>query len=115
MPNQPATPNRAVRIDDETWADLGAAAEAAGTDRSTVLRELAQWWLRRPGAKCRPGRTGQPEMWGRRGDRRRETSRDEPRPAATAAPLLSSGKTTSRDEPLSAATNWIGLENRYGW
>ncbi len=54
MPNQPATPNRAVRIDDETWADLGAAAEAAGTDRSTVLRELAQWWLRRPGAKMPP-------------------------------------------------------------
>jgi hypothetical protein len=51
MPNQPATPNRAVRIDDETWADLGTAAEESGTDRSAILRQLAQWWLRRPGAK----------------------------------------------------------------
>jgi hypothetical protein len=57
MPNQPATPNRAVRIDDETWAELGAAADAAGIDRSTVLRELARWWLRRPGAKL-PSRPG---------------------------------------------------------
>jgi hypothetical protein len=57
MPNQPATPNRAVRIDDETWTELGAAAEAIGEDRSSVLRQLAQWWLRRPGAKLpeRPG------------------------------------------------------------
>jgi hypothetical protein len=51
MPNQPATPNRAVRIDDETWAALGAAALAADTDRSAILRQLAQWWLRWPGAK----------------------------------------------------------------
>jgi hypothetical protein len=51
MPNQPATPQRAVRIDDETWEDLGAAAASAGTDRSAILRQLAHWWLRRPGAK----------------------------------------------------------------
>ena len=58
MPNQPATPNRAVRIDDETWADLGTAAEAAGTDRSAILRQLAQWWLRRPGVRMPPRPAG---------------------------------------------------------
>jgi hypothetical protein len=51
MPNQPATPQRAVRVDDETWEQLGDAAVTAGTDRSAILRQLAQWWLRRPGAK----------------------------------------------------------------
>lgn len=51
MPNQPATPQRAVRIDDETWEQLGDAATSAGTDRSAILRQLLQWWLRRPGAK----------------------------------------------------------------
>ena len=58
MPNKPATPHRAVRIDDETWEALGDAATATGTDRSAVLRELARWWLRRPGAKmpARPER-----------------------------------------------------------
>jgi hypothetical protein len=43
-----------VRIDDETWEELGAAAAAAGTDRSAVLRDLARWWLRRPGARMPP-------------------------------------------------------------
>jgi hypothetical protein len=46
--------DRAVRIDDETWAALGDAADAAGTDRSAVLRELARWWLRHPGARMPP-------------------------------------------------------------
>ena len=54
MPNQPATPNRALRIDDETWAELGDAAKAAGADRSAVLRDLARWWLRIPGARMPP-------------------------------------------------------------
>ena len=58
MPNKPATPHRAVRIDDETWEELGGAAAAAGTDRSAVLRELARWWLRRPGAKMPPRPAG---------------------------------------------------------
>lgn len=60
MPNKPATPNRAVRIDDETWTALGEATEAAGTDRSAVLRELARWWLRRPGAKLPARPSGMP-------------------------------------------------------
>jgi hypothetical protein len=51
MPNKPATPSRAVRIDNETWDELGVAAAAEGTDRSAILRQLAQWWVRRPGAK----------------------------------------------------------------
>jgi hypothetical protein len=54
VPNKPATPNRAVRIDDETWEQLGDAATTADTDRSAILRQLVQWWLRRPGAKMPP-------------------------------------------------------------
>jgi hypothetical protein len=42
------TPNRVVRIDDETWADFGLACEALGTNRSDELRRhvkavIAAW------------------------------------------------------------------------
>lgn len=40
-----------VRFSDEDWADLGEMAEAMGRDRSVVLRQLAHWWMRRPGVK----------------------------------------------------------------
>jgi antitoxin component of RelBE/YafQ-DinJ toxin-antitoxin module len=36
----PATNLRNVRVDDELWNAAGAAAEAAGTDRSAVIRQL---------------------------------------------------------------------------
>jgi len=33
------------------WERFGAAAAAAGSDRSTVVRELIRWYLREPGAE----------------------------------------------------------------
>ena len=51
MPNQPRNKHRMIRFSDEDWAELGEAAEATGSDRSTVIRQLALWWLRRPGVK----------------------------------------------------------------
>ncbi len=55
MPNQPGNKHRMVRFSNDDWADLGALAEAMGTDRSMVLRQLAQWWMRRRGVRL-PGR-----------------------------------------------------------
>jgi hypothetical protein len=55
VPNQPKTPNRVVRIDDQVWRDLGAAADDAGTTRSDLIRQLVNWYLRYPKAK-RPDR-----------------------------------------------------------
>ncbi|MBK6014272.1 hypothetical protein [Streptomyces sp. MBT53] len=49
MPNAPATKHRSVRIGDDEWADLATAAP--GGDRSAVIKELVDWYLRRPGAK----------------------------------------------------------------
>lgn len=42
----------------DEWDELLLAAEAEGMDRSTLLRDLSRWWLRKPGAKMppRPGR-----------------------------------------------------------
>lgn len=50
MPNAPKNKHRMVRFSDEDWADFGDLAAAAGTDRSAILRKLARWWMRRPGA-----------------------------------------------------------------
>ena len=70
MPNQPKTPNRIIRVPDTDWAELGEAAAAMGTDRSAVLRQLAAWWMRKPGAKMppRPPAAARPAgtMWPRR-------------------------------------------------
>lgn len=43
------TTNRAVRIPDDEWADLGTVAGAR--NRTQVIRDLVRWYLRRPGAK----------------------------------------------------------------
>jgi hypothetical protein len=51
VPNQPRSPHRSVRFSDEDWTDLDAAAKAMDTDRGTLLKEFARWYLRRPGAK----------------------------------------------------------------
>jgi hypothetical protein len=51
VPNKPRTQHRSVRISDEDWADLGAAAASAGADRAKVINQLVHWYLRRPGAK----------------------------------------------------------------
>lgn len=51
MPNQPRTQHRSVRISDEDWADLDAAAKSEGTDRAALIKEFIRWYLRRPGAE----------------------------------------------------------------
>lgn len=38
---------RKVRFSDRDWAELGAAAQLAGTDRSSLLRELLAWHVHR--------------------------------------------------------------------
>lgn len=38
MPNQPKTPNRVIRVEEELWRDYGEACEADGTTRSDDLR-----------------------------------------------------------------------------
>ena len=47
MPNQPKTPARAVRIDDETWAELRAVADRDGVTASDVVRRAIHELLRR--------------------------------------------------------------------
>jgi len=47
-----------VRFSDDDWADLGEGAGEVGSDRSAVLRQLALWWLGRPGV--RPPRRPKP-------------------------------------------------------
>lgn len=47
MPNQPKNKHRMVRFSDEDWDEFGELAERMGTDRSAVLRQFAQWWMRR--------------------------------------------------------------------
>ena len=50
VPDQPKTPHRTFRADDELWAEFSAAAEAAGLDVSAVLRGFMGWYVRRPKA-----------------------------------------------------------------
>jgi len=59
MPNQPKTPMRTIRVDDDLWDAFGQATGAAGADRSYVLRELMAWYARETGAKLprRPDRS----------------------------------------------------------
>lgn len=65
MPNQPKTPNRAVRVGDEEWASFGEAASAAGTDRTKAINAFIRWYLRQPGAKI-PDRPASPAPGGNR-------------------------------------------------
>jgi hypothetical protein len=51
VPDQPKNKHRMVRFSDEDWADLGEMAGSLESDRSAILRQLAHWWMRRPGAK----------------------------------------------------------------
>lgn len=49
MPRVPMR-QQTIRMSQEKWDRLGEVADAAGTDRSTVLRQLADWYLRERGA-----------------------------------------------------------------
>jgi hypothetical protein len=39
VPNQPKTPNRVVRVDDELWEAYGQACEAEGHNRAEDIRD----------------------------------------------------------------------------
>jgi predicted GIY-YIG superfamily endonuclease len=45
------TPMRSLQMDDRPWAELGRCAEAIGSTRSAVIRDLVLWYIRWPGAK----------------------------------------------------------------
>ncbi len=45
------TNNITVRMDADLWGEFGALAD----DRSALLRQFVEWYVRRPGAK-RPSR-----------------------------------------------------------
>lgn len=48
MANQHKHSLRCVRgVDDELWADLDAAAKAAGSDRSAITKQLWEWFIGR--------------------------------------------------------------------
>jgi hypothetical protein len=51
VPDQPKNKHRMVRFSNKDWHALGWLATRRGKDRSAVLRELAHWWMRVPGAK----------------------------------------------------------------
>ena len=51
MANQHKHSLRCLRgVDDELWASLDKAAKAAGEDRSSITRQLWEWYIGRPGA-----------------------------------------------------------------
>lgn len=45
MPDQPKTPQRTIRIDDELWAAVRAKAMSEGTNVSVVIREALTDYL----------------------------------------------------------------------
>jgi hypothetical protein len=57
MPNQPATPNRVIRVPDDRWRRFGELTDAAGTDRSKAVNAFVAWYCLEPGAELpeRPG------------------------------------------------------------
>lgn len=44
------TAKRTIRVDLELWSEFAAAAEQAGSDRSTLIRDFIAWVLRKPDA-----------------------------------------------------------------
>lgn len=61
MPNQPKTPMRGVRLDDDLWTRLGKAAEQRGVYRSDIIREAVVEYLARhftPKTRRRTRQTG---------------------------------------------------------
>lgn len=59
VPNQPKTPNRAIRVDTELWKDYGEACTAEGTDRTSdlrahMLRKVRAWRRKRTGSNAAP-------------------------------------------------------------
>jgi hypothetical protein len=51
MANQHKEKLRGIRgVSDALWNDLGTAAKNSGRDRSSLTRELWEWYVGRPGA-----------------------------------------------------------------
>lgn len=50
MPNVHRVPHRSVRIGDDLWEDARVAAECAGTDRGSIIRQFLRWFAQYPGA-----------------------------------------------------------------
>lgn len=46
------TARQTIRVDEDTWEKFGTRSQAAGTDRSTVLREFIRWYNREPGTRA---------------------------------------------------------------
>lgn len=42
---------RTTQIPDGPWEKFGTDADAAGSTRAGVMRDLVLWWIRWPGAK----------------------------------------------------------------
>lgn len=53
MPNQPKTPLKRLRVDDDLWTAFGQAAadHDPPLDRSVVLREFMRWYVGERGAR----------------------------------------------------------------
>ncbi len=45
MPNQPRTPSRHVRVDDDVWQPARAKAAGEGRTISDVIRDLLRRWV----------------------------------------------------------------------
>jgi hypothetical protein len=56
--NWKVTKHRSIRLEQDLWDRLDAAAKAIGYDRSSVIRQFVRWYLRVPGAQLpqRPAR-----------------------------------------------------------
>lgn len=51
MPDQPKTPQRAIRIPDDRWEATERSARAIDSNRSEVVNVLLAWFNRESGAK----------------------------------------------------------------
>jgi hypothetical protein len=51
MPDQPKTPQRAIRIPDKRWEATERSAKAIGSNRSEVVNDMLAWFVREPNAK----------------------------------------------------------------
>lgn len=60
VPPETHTQPRQIRIRDDTWDRFAVAAEAAGVDRSTIIRKLIEWYLHDPATPRLPKRPERP-------------------------------------------------------
>ena len=51
MPNQPATFNKTVRIEEDLWDRAGQIAGAQGLTRAAVINAFLRWYVGEPDAQ----------------------------------------------------------------